>query len=112
MKILLMTAPKVRRKAATFNRNAMGVTKIKRDGYATVNGFSKKNAWWEISAKVRARSKGMCEDSRHGRNKVPGKEVHHIIPLSKGGTTTLLNLIHLCGACHDLRHNHLYRARR
>jgi 5-methylcytosine-specific restriction endonuclease McrA len=101
----------LKRKAASFKRNAMGVTKIKRDGYSTVNGFSKANEWWAISAQVRKRSKGLCEDTIHRGAPVKGHEVHHIVPLSKGGRTTLANLIHLCTGCHDRRHNHLFRSR-
>jgi 5-methylcytosine-specific restriction endonuclease McrA len=99
------------RKAASFRRTASGVTKIRRDGYSTQNGMSVKNSWWEISAKVRKRSKGLCEDHASRGLKVKGVEVHHIVPLSKGGRTVLSNLIHLCEDCHDRRHNHLYRSR-
>jgi hypothetical protein len=105
--------PKVVRKAATFARNAMGVTKIKRDGYSTVNGFSRDNEWWSVSAAVRRRSGGYCEDRRHGVNKVRGTDVHHIVPLGvRGGRTVLSNLIHLCDACHERRHpgNHKLKA--
>jgi len=100
------------RKAASFKRNAKsGVTRIRRDGYSTVNGFSKNNSWWEISAQVRKRSGGMCEDHASRGLKVPGVEVHHIRPLSKGGRTVLSNLLHLCLGCHNRRHNHLFRGR-
>lgn len=108
-----MLAPKraVVRKAASFKRSASGVTKIRRDGYSTVNGFSKANEWWAISALVRKRSKGLCEDHLQRGFKVKGTEVHHIRPLSKGGRTVLSNLIHVCDECHNKRHNHLYRSR-
>lgn len=100
------------RKAASFSRNSKsGVTKIRRDGYATVNGFSKMNSWWEISAQVRKRARGMCEDHASRGLKVKGVEVHHIRLLSDGGRTVLSNLIHLCKGCHDRRHNHLFRSR-
>ena len=100
------------RKAASFSRNSKsGVTRIRRDGYSTVNGFSKKNSWWEISALVRKRSKGLCEDHAVRGFKVKGVEVHHIRRLSDGGRTVLSNLIHLCEACHNRRHAHLYRSR-
>lgn len=100
------------RKAASFSRNSKsGVTKIRRDGYSTVNGFSKNNSWWEISAQVRKRSRGQCEDHASRGQSVKGVEVHHITPLSKGGRTVMTNLIHLCKNCHDRRHNHLFRSR-
>jgi 5-methylcytosine-specific restriction endonuclease McrA len=99
------------RKAASFRRTKSGVTKIRRDGYSTVQGFSKANEWWEISARVRKRSKGLCEDHAVRGFKVKGVEVHHIRPLSAGGRTVLSNLIHLCEACHNRRHAHLFRSR-
>ncbi len=101
----------IKRKAASFKRGANGVTKIRRDGYSTVHGFSVKNEWWAISAEVRKRSKGLCEDTIHRGAKVRGVEVHHIVPLSKGGRTTMTNLLHLCLDCHNRRHSHLYRSR-
>lgn len=93
------------RKAASFSRNSKsGVTRIRRDGYATVNGFSKMNSWWEISAQVRKRSRGLCEDHSSRGLSVKGVDVHHIRSLARGGRTVLSNLIHLCEACHQRRH--------
>lgn len=110
--VALFRTPAVTRRAASFKRGTNGVTKIRRDGYSTVNGMSKANEWWSISAQVRKRSRGLCEDSSHGVHKVKGIEVHHIRPLSQGGRTIMSNLIHLCMSCHDRRHNHLFRSRR
>lgn len=109
---MLIPNKSVRRKAASFKRTTSGVTKIRRDGYSTVNGFSKTNEWWAISAQVRKRSGGWCEDHMRRNLMVKGVEVHHITPLSKGGRTVMTNLLHLCEACHNKRHNHLYRSRR
>lgn len=110
--MFLAKAPKVQRKAASFKRTVhSGVTKIRRDGYSTVNGFSKQNEWWAISAIVRKRSKGLCEDHAKRGAQVKGVEVHHIVPLSKGGRTVLSNLLHLCLDCHNRRHTHLFRSR-
>lgn len=36
-------------------------------------------------------------------------QVHHIIPLSKGGTNHPFNLIVLCHNCHEKRHRHMRR---
>lgn len=94
----------MQRRNATSRMNASGVVKIKRDTYATTNGFSKKNAWWEISAKVRKRDKNLCQDCLRRKIMKAGKEVHHIVALARGGTTTMANLILLCGDCHDRRH--------
>lgn len=102
-----------RRIAKSPRRNASGVAKIKRASYNTNSGFSQRNGWWEINALVVKRSRGICEAFIAGKrctNK--GSEVHHIVALSRGGTTTLANLAHLCTSCHDKRHNHLFRQNR
>jgi 5-methylcytosine-specific restriction endonuclease McrA len=96
------------RKAASFRRTKSGVTKIKRDGYSTVNGFSKNNEWWAISAEVRKRDKGLCVPCSRRGLVVRGIEVHHIRPLSKGGRTIKSNLMLVCLKCHNARHNHLH----
>ena len=35
-------------------------------------------------------------------------QIHHTIPLSKGGTNKINNLITLCEKCHSLKHNHIF----
>ena len=100
------------RKASVGRKSASGVVKIRRDSYNTVNGFSQKNAWWDIVAKVRKRANGMCEAHISGKRcGAKGNECHHIIPLARGGTTTMPNLIYLCESCNNRRHNHLFRTR-
>jgi 5-methylcytosine-specific restriction endonuclease McrA len=102
------------RRTKTAKRNAYGVATIRRDTYNTRNGMSFKSGdgWWTISAEVRKRSRGKCEARRDGvRCGAPAKDVHHIIPLSKGGANTLSNLIHLCDDCHSRRHRHLFKSR-
>lgn len=61
-----------------------------------------KNDWWSIRKKVLERDNYKCVKCGQ-----PAQEVHHLIPLSKGGTTTLSNLISLCKDCHDRQHFHL-----
>jgi len=101
------------RRATTGRRKISGVRSIRRDTYNSNSGFSQKNGWWEINALVVKRSGGQCEAYLGGRRcNNRGKEVHHIVPLSRGGRTTMTNLIHICAACHDARHNHLYKQNR
>lgn len=69
-----------------------------RETYA--NGI--KNSWWDISAKVRARDSNRCVYCG-----APAEEIHHLVPLSKGGTTTMSNLVCVCRACHNRLHTHL-----
>jgi 5-methylcytosine-specific restriction endonuclease McrA len=100
------------RRNRTAKRNAYGVAKVKRSGYNTDNGFSTKSGWWDLSAAVRKRSGGKCEARIKGvRCGAPAVDVHHLIPLNSGGTNSLLNLLHICSACHSRRHNHLFRKR-
>lgn len=96
---------------ASSTRNGYGVAKIKRDTYNTRNGFSVKNGWWEIRAAVMKRDKNCCVPCFKRKLVIKAVEVHHIIPLSRGGTTTMANLISVCKDCHDARHGHLARAR-
>lgn len=96
---------------AKSKRNAYGVATIRRATYNTQNGFSVKGGWWAISADVRKRDRGLCVPCARRGKRVPGKEVHHIVPLSRGGKTVMSNLMLICEACHNQRHNHLYRKR-
>lgn len=79
-----------------------GVKKIRRDGYSNANT---KVLWWDIRKEVFKRDGGKCRARINGIPcGKPGKEVHHIVPLNRGGTTTKSNLITLCQDCHDRRH--------
>lgn len=101
-------------KAKTKSRtNAYGVAKIVRHTYNTVAGMSVKSGdgWWAIRKKVFQRDGGLCVPCKHSGKNVKGVDVHHITPLSRGGTTTMANLITLCKRCHDRRHTHLFRQR-
>jgi 5-methylcytosine-specific restriction endonuclease McrA len=101
------------RRARTGKRNSHGVASIRRENYSTVNGFTQKDGWWEVRKLVEKRSGGRCEALINGKRcGERGNEVHHIIPLSKGGTNNPSNLICLCNFCHDKRHRHLFRSRR
>jgi 5-methylcytosine-specific restriction protein A len=43
----------------------------------------------------------LCEEcKKHGRP-TPVEEVHHIVPLSKGGGNEFSNLMSLCKSCHS-----------
>lgn len=84
-------------------KSASGTARIKRDSYS-----SGTTGWWTISGEVRKRSGGKCEAKVNGvRCSKPACDVHHIIPLKRGGLTTKSNLIHLCDACHKARHFHM-----
>jgi 5-methylcytosine-specific restriction protein A len=43
----------------------------------------------------------LCEECQKYGRLTPAEEVHHIIPLSKGGTNADSNLMSLCKQCHS-----------
>lgn len=54
-------------------------------------------------------------DGRHlnksGKDFALYDQVHHIVPISKGGTHEVSNLVYLCNLCHEDQHLHLLRRR-
>lgn len=80
-----------------------GVARIQRDNYS-----NDKTKWWDIRKRVFERDKGKCQSrGMGGVCGAPANEVHHIIPLTRGGANSVSNLISLCKTCHDHRHHHL-----
>ena len=67
--------------------------------------------WNEIREIVLARDGYRCRNPHCQHNNPTIDEatlhVHHIVPLSKGGTSTLENLITLCEYCHAEIHPHM-----
>lgn len=49
----------------------------------------------------------LCEECQKQGKLTPVEEVHHIIPLSKGGTNKYSNLMSLCQSCHTKTHMEL-----
>lgn len=84
-----------------------GVAKIVRDDYGSAS------EWFALCKQVRKRDNYRCVKCNDPECPSEGlfHEVHHIRPLSKGGTTTLANLILLCKNCHKGRHKHMRRSR-
>jgi len=74
-----------------------GVTRIIRDNYGL------KDAYQALIQEVLERDNRMCIDCGSNKN----LQVHHLIPLSKGGKSEKANLGTLCGVCHEARHPHL-----
>lgn len=70
-------------------------------------------AWTEVSKLVRARDANRCRVCGGLTTKVgmgdPRRwgHVHHIVYRSAGGGDYPLNLVLLCGQCHDDEHRHL-----
>ena len=49
----------------------------------------------------------LCEICQKEGKYVPAQEVHHIVPISKGGTHARDNLQSLCRSCHNKIHHEL-----
>lgn len=59
--------------------------------------------WQVISEEIKKRDNYKCVRCPSTKR----LEVHHIVPLSRGGTNNKRNLITLCEKCHQKRHKHL-----
>ena len=49
----------------------------------------------------------LCEQCEKEGKLIPAAEVHHKIPISKGGTHARENLMSLCRSCHNKIHHEL-----
>ena len=71
---------------------------VKRNTYS----MGIKNSWWKTSKNVRTREKGKCFYCG-----APATQVHHIVPLSRGGTNSMTNMVLVCERCHRAHHKHM-----
>lgn len=46
----------------------------------------------------------LCEECQKEGRITPAKEVHHILPIKKGGTHSRNNLMSVCQSCHNKIH--------
>jgi 5-methylcytosine-specific restriction endonuclease McrA len=83
-----------RRKVGGFGRPPV-VAKIRR---------TYPDNWDELRRKVLERDGYRCRRCNANLRGVFYREVHHIIPLSRGGTNLMSNLISLCSDCHCKQH--------
>jgi hypothetical protein len=60
--------------------------------------------WSKISRAAKKRAGGRCESCGTIRGPF---HAHHVVPLSKGGSSSLGNLLVLCESCHAQRHPHM-----
>lgn len=63
-------------------------------------------AWHRIRARYAA-AHPLCEQCLREGRYTPVEEVHHIIPISRGGTHADSNLMSLCQSCHNKIHHEL-----
>lgn len=57
-------------------------------------------AWKRIRDRY-IKFKPLCEECQKSGRITPAQEVHHILPLSKGGCNDVNNLMSLCKSCHS-----------
>lgn len=76
-------------------------SKIRRN---RVQAYGNVRDWYALAAQVRTRDGNKCVEC----GSRVGLEVHHVIPVSRGGPTVGYNLKTLCKACHGRKafHNH------
>lgn len=86
-----------------YKRHANGVTRIVRDNYS--------RDWYTRVREVLERDGYQCRHVAEGSvcRGTENLEVHHIRPLSAGGTTVNSNLITLCEKHHLSRHPKMER---
>jgi 5-methylcytosine-specific restriction endonuclease McrA len=60
--------------------------------------------WDAISKAIIRRDGGCCTHCRSTKR----LNVHHIVPIAKGGRTVGFNLITLCSSCHSAKHSHMH----
>lgn len=58
--------------------------------------------WDEIASEVRSRDDHTCQNCRRTDLQL---DVHHIVPVSAGGSHRRSNLVTLCVDCHNAVHN-------
>ncbi|MHB1455103.1 MAG: HNH endonuclease [Saccharofermentanales bacterium] len=56
---------------------------------------------WRRIRKIHLTEHPLCEECQRTGTLTPASEVHHIIPLTKGGTHAEENLMSLCTSCHS-----------
>lgn len=100
LKVKLPRSPLAVAKPFAKRNTYSGVTRIVRDNYGP--------DWWTIRNEVFKRDGGKCQEMVLGRKcGQKGVDVHHIVSLSRGGTTTKANLITVCKDHHEARHPHM-----
>ena len=63
-----------------------------------------KSKQWRIARSIHVKQFPYCEECYRNGVIVPVDEVHHIVPLSEGGTHEQSNLMSLCKSCHSRIH--------
>nr|DAZ60398.1 MAG TPA: HNH endonuclease [Caudoviricetes sp.] len=62
---------------------------------------------WRAIRKRYASAHPLCEMCLKEGRFTPVEEVHHIVPVSRGGSNDFSNLMSLCQSCHTKKHHDL-----
>lgn len=87
-----------------FRRSKTGVTSSYRKGGVVRIKRTYPENWGELRLKVLERDQYKCRRCGANLRGVFYREVHHIVPLARGGSNFMSNLISLCSECHDKQH--------
>lgn len=68
------------------------------------NGHKRYGSQWRKIRTRYVKKHPLCEECLKHRRYVPVEEVHHIKPISEGGTNDEGNLMSLCRSCHEKIH--------
>ncbi len=82
---------------------ATGSYRTKGGTVAKIQKHTYPDDWRDLCKRKIAACRGVCQRCPSSER----LEVHHIIPLSRGGSNLDLNLIVLCYKCHNKRHKHM-----
>jgi len=74
--------------------------------HADTNTIRYGKTWRQMRDKYLARHP-LCEMCLKDGRLTPTEEVHHILPISQGGTHARSNLMSLCQSCHTKIHHNL-----
>ena len=81
-------------------------TKVEPQGYDSFAAYGGRDVWRALSAKAKARDNFTCAkcQTRYPQSQL---EAHHIVPLARGGSNCLANLMTLCHAHHHALHDYM-----
>ena len=102
------TCPRLAAEGSQYCEEHKKLTDKQYDSYSRSSDHHRKygRAWKRIRDKY-AREHPYCEKCFKEGRLTPVEEVHHIVPVSKGGRHTQDNLMSLCQSCHNKIHHEM-----
>ena len=72
--------------------------------YRAKTARPKEDDWAALREKVLLRDGYTCRKCGVSLRNTMYREIHHIIPVSRGGSNKMFNLLSLCTPCHEKEH--------